>query len=147
MKPNILFICTDQQRGDALSIENHPVLMTPNMDDLARNDWPGCPWYLDEQFHFTIWTVDRVIRFLHKRDPSAPYFLHVSFLAPHPPLQPPQFYFDRYIRTGIVVQSGRRPERRAQPSGKGNRCSYTLAEFTWPAVAEKYLAEYHAQQS
>ena len=31
-RPNVLFIMTDQQRGDALGIEGHPVLQTPVMD-------------------------------------------------------------------------------------------------------------------
>lgn len=34
--PNLLFIMTDQQRFDALSIAGNPVLETPNMDRLAR---------------------------------------------------------------------------------------------------------------
>ena len=35
-KPNLLFIMTDQQRWDALSIAGNPVLQTPNLDRLAR---------------------------------------------------------------------------------------------------------------
>ena len=35
-RPNILLITTDQQRGDCLGIEGHPVLQTPNIDYLAR---------------------------------------------------------------------------------------------------------------
>jgi arylsulfatase A-like enzyme len=35
-KPNLLFIMTDQQRFDALSIAGNPVLQTPNLDRLAR---------------------------------------------------------------------------------------------------------------
>ena len=31
-RPNILLIITDQQRGDCLGIDGHPVLQTPNMD-------------------------------------------------------------------------------------------------------------------
>ena len=34
-QPNIVLILTDQQRGDALGIEGHPVLQTPNLDWLA----------------------------------------------------------------------------------------------------------------
>jgi len=34
-RPNILFILTDQMRGDCLSITGHPVVRTPNLDDLA----------------------------------------------------------------------------------------------------------------
>ncbi len=33
--PNILMIMPDQMRGDALSLERHPVLITPNMDSLG----------------------------------------------------------------------------------------------------------------
>ena len=33
--PNILLIMTDQQRGDCLGCDGHPVLETPNLDQLA----------------------------------------------------------------------------------------------------------------
>lgn len=36
MKPNLLLISVDQMRGDCLSILNHPVVETPNLDQLAR---------------------------------------------------------------------------------------------------------------
>jgi arylsulfatase A-like enzyme len=35
-RPDILLIMTDQMRGDCLSLENHPVLMTPNIDGIGR---------------------------------------------------------------------------------------------------------------
>ena len=210
-RPNFLLIMTDQQRGDCLSIEGHPVLMTPNMDAIAgagvrfaraystcpsciaarrslmtgqhpathgmvgyrdnlewdapptlpgtlkaagyqtaligrsmhlhprrkrygfdqmvihdhtdasdygewlarnspdtaggyygggvmHNDWTARPWHLDESLHMTHWTVSRAMDYLRKRDPACPFFLVVSFLAPHPPLNPPAFYLDRYLR-------------------------------------------------
>ncbi len=34
-RPNIVLILTDQHRGDALGIEGHPVLQTPNLDWIA----------------------------------------------------------------------------------------------------------------
>lgn len=34
-QPNIILIHTDQHRGDCLSINNHPVVQTPNIDHLA----------------------------------------------------------------------------------------------------------------
>ena len=209
-RPNILFIMTDQQRGDCLSIAGHPCLLTPNMDSIAgsgvrfsrayvtcpscvparrslmsgqhppttgmvgyqdgvewehppptlpgvlrdagyqtalvgrsmhlhpprkrygfeemiqhgwesdyhkwmlehdptaegghfgsgvmHNDWTARPWHLAETLHNTNWTVNQAMRWLERRDPSQPFFLCVSFIAPHPPLVPPQFYFDRYLR-------------------------------------------------
>lgn len=215
-RPNILFIMTDQQRGDCLSIEGHPVLLTPTMDRIAHqgirftrayttcpsciaarrsllsgqfprthglvgyreglawdppatmagaltragyqtawigrsmhqhpprkrfgfehlvvsdhrqpdgndygewlsgkepegsggvygtgvmhNDWTARPWHMPEAYHPTNWTVNRALEFLRKRDPSCPFFLAVSFLAPHPPLIPPAPYFERYLRTDL----------------------------------------------
>ncbi len=210
-RPNILLIMTDQQRGDCLSIEGHPCLLTPNMDSIAgagvrfrraystapiciparrslmsgqfpathgmvgyqegvewdapptlpqtlrdagyqtvlvgrsmhqypprkrygfehmvihgwdsdydpllrkeapesggwfgggvmHNDWTARPWPLAEHLHMTHWTVNEALRFPRMRDPSCPFLLTVSFLAPHPPLQPPAFYMDRYLRADI----------------------------------------------
>ncbi len=210
-RPNVLVIMTDQQRGDCLGIDGHPVLMTPNIDAIAgagtrfsraystcpvciparrslmtglfpsshgvvgfnetdewdpsqslvgrlrdagyqtalvgrsmhlypprkrygfeqmvtaqshwrdwlerrlpaetfqrggghyaagpmHNDWTARPWPWDEGLHQTNWTVAEALRFLKDRDTSAPYFLVVSFLAPHPPLLPPAFYMERYLR-------------------------------------------------
>jgi arylsulfatase len=34
--PNILLIMPDQMRGDCLSLERHPALLTPNMDHIGR---------------------------------------------------------------------------------------------------------------
>ena len=38
-KPNIVLFCVDQWRGDCLSIDGHPVVHTPTLDQLALN---GC---------------------------------------------------------------------------------------------------------
>lgn len=212
-KPNILLFVTEQHRGDCLGIEDHPVLMTPNMDSIAgagvrftraystcptciaarrsllsgqfprthglvgyqdapweientlpailakagyetcwvgrsmhqyppekrfgfehmttlehrcpsdylkavqqrrpddwegaygsgvmHNDWTARPWHLEEDLHPTNWTVHEALRFLRTRDASRPFFLVVSFMAAHPPLVPPAFYLDRYIRLGV----------------------------------------------
>ncbi|MCD6321838.1 MAG: sulfatase-like hydrolase/transferase [Clostridiales bacterium] len=64
-------------------------------------DWTARPWPYEEYLHHTNWTVNEAIRFLERRDPSMPFFLAVSFLAPHPPLIPPEFYMNRYLRNEI----------------------------------------------
>jgi arylsulfatase A-like enzyme len=56
---------------------------------------------MPDGLHHTNWTVSRALEFLEKRDPSCPFFLVVSFLAAHPPLTPPAFYLERYLRTGV----------------------------------------------
>ncbi len=68
---------------------------------VMHNDWTARPWHLAEHLHHTNWTVERALHFLRRRDPACPFFLTVSFLAAHPPLQPPAFYLDRYMRTGV----------------------------------------------
>jgi len=47
--PNIVLIATEQHRGDCLGCEEHPVLLTPNMDEIAgsgvrfRHCYSDCP--------------------------------------------------------------------------------------------------------
>ena len=68
---------------------------------VMHNDWTARPWHLEEDLHPTNWTVHEALRFLRSRDVSRPFFLVVSFLSAHPPLVPPAFYLERYIRTGV----------------------------------------------
>jgi len=68
---------------------------------VMSNDWTARPWHLEEDLHPTNWTVHEALRFLRDRDQSRPFFLVVSFHAAHPPLLPPAFYMERYIRTGV----------------------------------------------
>lgn len=68
---------------------------------IRNNDFTAYPWPLEDYLHHTNWTVSRALEFIEKRDPSVPYFLNLSFLAAHPPLMPPNPYFERYLRTGV----------------------------------------------
>lgn len=68
---------------------------------VMHNDWTARPWHLEEDLHPTNWTVHEALRFLRNRELSRPFFLVVSFLAAHPPLVPPAFYLERYIRQGV----------------------------------------------
>lgn len=60
------------------------------------NSWVSRPYTMPEYTHPTNWTVTRSIDFLRRRDPTKPFFLWTSFVAPHPPLIPPTYYFDMY---------------------------------------------------
>jgi arylsulfatase A-like enzyme len=66
-----------------------------------HNDWTARSWHLDEAYHATNWAVNESWKFLNRRDPSCPFFLVTSILAPHPPLVPPAFYLDRYLRLDL----------------------------------------------
>ncbi|WP_440897568.1 arylsulfatase [Amphibacillus sp. Q70] len=54
------------------------------------------PWALAEELHPTNWVVTRSIDFLRRRDPTKPFFLNMSFVRPHPPFDPPEFYYNMY---------------------------------------------------
>ncbi len=215
-RPNIILIMTDQQRGDCLGVDGHPVLLTPQLDHLAGrgarfrraystcpsciparrslltgqfpathgmpgfiggvpitrstlpgelkkagyhtymvgrtmhqhpalarygydhvvlasgyeddpyhqwlrretdqvdgmgshgldfNGWTARSWHLEETKHPTNYIVNEALKFLENRDPTCPFFLTVSFYAPHPPLCPPAFYMDRYLRQPLPEPS------------------------------------------
>ena len=54
------------------------------------------PWDKAEALHPTNWVVTEATRWLYRRDPTAPFFLYLSFHRPHAPYDPPQWAFDRY---------------------------------------------------
>ena len=64
---------------------------------VSANGWVGRPHHLPEEQMHTFWCIDRALDFLRKRDPTAPFFLNISFIDPHPPLTPPLHYYQRYI--------------------------------------------------
>jgi arylsulfatase A-like enzyme len=63
---------------------------------LECNSMVARPWIYEEYLHPTNWVVDQSINFLQRKDPSKPFFLMMSFVRPHSPLDPPKYYFDMY---------------------------------------------------
>jgi len=59
---------------------------------LTYNTNDARPWHLPEELHPTHWTTSRAREFVERRDPSRPFFLTVSYVRPHPPLDPPWAY-------------------------------------------------------
>lgn len=68
-----------------------------NEDGLDCNSWVARSWMGEEKLHPTNWVVDRGIDFLRTRDQEQPFFLKLSFVRPHAPLNPPKYYFDMYL--------------------------------------------------
>jgi len=57
---------------------------------------PYAEWSLPEEFQETAWVGGRAVEWLRHRDKSRPFFLHVGFGAPHPPLEPLARFMDLY---------------------------------------------------
>ena len=63
----------------------------------SGNDQRGGICYpLDEELHVTRWTADQAVQFLKGDKDGKPWFLKVSFLCPHTPLNAPKRWYDRY---------------------------------------------------
>ena len=63
---------------------------------MSNNDYVCRPWHLAEEHHVTNWTTRQMARMIQRRDPTRPGFWYLSYTHPHPPLVPPQVYWDRY---------------------------------------------------
>lgn len=60
------------------------------------NSWVARPWVYEEKYHPTNWVADECLDFLRRRDRDKPFFLMASFVRPHPPIDPPEHYFNLY---------------------------------------------------
>ncbi|MGJ3243254.1 MAG: sulfatase-like hydrolase/transferase [Opitutales bacterium] len=63
----------------------------------GANHWQGRPDVLEESLSHSSWLAEEAIDFLvNRRDPSCPFFMHLSFVHPHPPLTPPAPFWEKY---------------------------------------------------
>ena len=68
---------------------------------MSFNGYAARPYHLDERFHFSNWCADSALKFLDRRDPTAPFFLNLSFHQPHAPCTPPAYYFNKYMNEHV----------------------------------------------
>ena len=97
----------------------------PTDTGMDCNGWTARPWMLEEKYHPTNWAAAECLDFLRRRDRSAPFFLMASFVRPHPPLDPPAYYFDLYN------------SRELAPPWRG--------DWNWTQRAREAQHSYHAQ--
>lgn len=63
---------------------------------ISCNSWDTRAFSLPEYAHPTNWVTSEAIDFLRRRDPDKPFFLNISYVAPHSPLTPPEYYYNKY---------------------------------------------------
>ena len=68
---------------------------------LSFNGWQARPWPLADHLHPTHWTAQQARYIIASHAGERPLFLVTSFYAPHPPLCPPAFYMERYLRQAL----------------------------------------------
>ena len=64
---------------------------------LDCNSWVARPFPYEERLHPTNWATEKAIDFLRTRDTEMPFFLKLSYVRPHSPLDPPEHYFNMYM--------------------------------------------------
>jgi len=79
---------------------------------------------------------------MERRDPTLPYFLSVGLIAPHPPLQPPAFYFERYLRTGVPEQVLGDWTTAPDPQAPGDRIAASTVDLQGEALLAARAAYY-----
>lgn len=79
-----------------LRIQSNGRFTDETSSGLTYNSWNARPSPLPEEWHNNSWVATKSIEFLHRRDATRPFLLNVSFHRPHPPIDPPQVFYDMY---------------------------------------------------
>jgi arylsulfatase len=98
------------------------------------NSWMARPNQLPEIMMEETWLVSRAGDFLRKRDPTRPFFLCLSFNGLHPPMCPPQVYYDQFINREMPAPAvGEWAHHHAEQAG------YPLDVDTWRGKIDDHL--------
>lgn len=65
-------------------------------DSVDNNGFCYIPWCYDNYLHPTEWTADTAIEEVKNCDEDKPFFMQIGFHRPHPPLDPPEEYYNMY---------------------------------------------------
>ena len=66
------------------------------MHGMGNNSYYTRTWHLPEYTHPTNWATDQMVRQIKRKDPTRPAFYYISYQHPHPPLAPPEAYWNMY---------------------------------------------------
>ncbi len=76
-------------------------LIDDTAQQLNSNSMLVEPWKHDEALHANSWTVTAALDMLERRDPTRPFFLQLGFHRPHPPIDPPLEYYERFAHADL----------------------------------------------
>lgn len=83
-------------------MERSGSLLQPMRHGLGQTELYPAMATVPEALTLTAWTAEQAVRYVRdRRDPTAPFFLWVSFSKPHPPLDPPEPYASMYRNAAI----------------------------------------------
>lgn len=88
--------------------------------------------------------TDAAVAFLERHDPAAPFFLYVSFMAPHDPRTMPRDYLEMYDPEDLPLPPNLAPEHPFDNGELRVRDECLAARPRTPAEIRRHLAEYYA---
>lgn len=115
-----------------------------HMDGTRGNSCYVRTWHMEEKYHNANWTTQEAIEFIETLDPTRPFFLNLSYFHPHPPITPPQFYYDRYMSMDMPEPTKSVWSQLFTEPSKGypHGC---LRQKLDPRQMKQYRAAYYAQ--
>ncbi len=110
--------------------------------EISTNAWLACPWTEPERYHPNTWTMDAALDLLNRRDPTRPFFIQVGFHRPHPPLDPPMSFYQRFEYKDLPpVPIGDWADEFDQPPETVNGSSGHLPDHVLARTRKAYYAQ------
>ena len=116
----------------------------PHHDFDPEGTYAGDQQYRSQEKHSSELYADCVVEFLHGNDGELPFFMFVSFQAPHDPREMPQEYLDRYDPEDIPLPENFLPEH---PFDNGELDVRDEQLASWPRTPpeiRRHIAAYYA---
>lgn len=86
-------------------------------------DWMGCTWDLSEEHSPEAWVGRETVAYLKNRPMDKPFFLHVSFPRPHPPLLVPEPFASMYDPVTIPLPPNAGDDFQEKSPGVREKCA------------------------
>jgi arylsulfatase len=101
------------------------------------------PWSFPDEWHYDTWMGRKAVEYIQSWDPSGPpRFLHIGFLGPHEPYDPPQRYIDMYRDRDIPMPHFGPAARTGLPDNLfASRRTYDSSEPNISAIRTVFVNE------
>ena len=103
--------------------------------------------HIETGTHSTDLFVDASIRFLAAHEPTSPFFMYVSLMAPHDPRTMPEKFLKMYDPAEIDLPENFLPEHPIDTGALRNRDEQLAAFPRDPGEIRRHIAEYYAMIS
>lgn len=116
--------------------------LRPLAGDAYWDSYGTAPSDLPEEWHSTTWIADRALAELREWTPDGGQLLHVSFVKPHHPFDPPAPWDTAYRPEELTLLPGWTPE--VPPDDRRHQHAYFSYDTLTEPVLRRVMAAYYA---